>query len=286
MNTISVTGVDQHGSTFERLRSAAGLSVEHSIPAVRKYKYPIVFIHGMWCTGETWLPYLKAFSAASFECFAPTNRGRWDSIQVENLGKVSINDFIADGCNFIRELDQEVILIDHSMGVLIGANVAAKCPGFVKAHVSLTSAPPRGMRMGFKAMLRMPKYLWEMCRKKPLELSPADAKVLLLNNVPQERHKELLAGMCAESGTAAMEITLHRFGVKRLHCPSLHIGARLDTITPKQRGVAKRLGADFAEVTSGHMVMYDPNADSTFKTINTWLAKKGLTEKELVRSVT
>jgi pimeloyl-ACP methyl ester carboxylesterase len=225
----------------------------------------------MWCTGETFLPIMRALSALGYECYAPTLRGHGDSKHVENLGKVSISDYIADIRGFLKALGQKVVLLGHSMGEIIASNVAMLEPELILAHIGMTSAPPRGMLMGLQTILRMPKYLLRMFQSKPIELTWNDAEALLFNRVPTEYHEALAEAMVPESGTAAREITLGKYAMKRLTCPALVIAGAFDQITPNQEGVARRLGADFRKVDCGHMVMNDPNIGSVISLINTWL---------------
>ena len=252
----------------------AGLSVLHSTPTHKRSEHPIVMVHGMWCVGAVWKPLMIALTLLGYECYAITLRGHGDSKQVQDLGKVSINDYITDVELFLLELNQQVILIGHSMGELIAGQVAGRNPSQVVAHVGLTSAPPRGIMMGIRMAIRMPKYLFRIFFGKTLTLSESDARNLLYNTISPEAAEKLIADMVPESGTAAREITVWKFTFRRLMCPALVIGGRRDVLTPNQSALAERLGADYVTVDTSHMLMNDPNTASVVQTIHAWLTQK------------
>ena len=262
----------------ERLR-VNDLSVENYFAPRRQYKHPLVFIHGMWCTGETFGDLMRSLCALGYDCYAPTLRGHADSKPVQDLGKVGIDEYADDVEEFLHsayfygrfEPSSKVILIGHSMGEIVATQVATRIPYLVAGHISMTSAPPRGVLLGWEAIKRMPKYLKGIFGCKPVMLTPEDAKWLLFNGLAPETQQELIRKMVPESGRAALQITAGKYSMKRLHCPSLVIRGSYDRITPRQGAVARRLGAESQTMPCGHMLMCYPHNQEVSMLIDGWI---------------
>ena len=189
-----------------------------------------------------------------------------------DLGRVAIRDYINDCVDAIRAIGRrKVIIVSHSMGTLIGAKVAEENPDLVAGYIGMASAPPRWVVMGPRTVLKMPKYFGKMLGKHTFTLNARDARDLLLNGLCEKYIREALSQMCPESGTAAMEVTLGKYAMHELSCPSLLIGGKFDRITPFQRPVAKKLGAKYIELALPHMMM--ANVPLVSATIDGWLKR-------------
>ena len=250
------------------------MRAEHSIPAIKTCKVPFVFVHGMCCEGKIFEVLMKALGNLGYESFAVTLREHRSGPASPGAGRVSIRDHITDVERFLLALGRRVILSGHSMGEIIAASVAKRNESLVVAHIGMTSAPPRGVFMGIKMILRLHRYLLKMILHQPLKLTAADTKYLLFNRLSAHDAEKLIAELGYESGAAAFEMTYWKYDIERLSSPSLVIGAQYDNITPNQRAVARKLGAEFLEVPCCHMVMNDPQYMSVVQVIDTWLNQK------------
>ncbi|MDE2038279.1 MAG: alpha/beta hydrolase [Patescibacteria group bacterium] len=267
------TTLESDASVHESL-TIAGLAAEHVSPPVRKCRHSIVLIPGMWCTAKTFVPLMLDLSLKGYECFALSLEGHGKSQSWKDLGKLSLDDYVArarQAIAVIRRLSgDKVVIVGHSMGELIAARIADLEAMHVVAHIGITSAPPRRVLMGFRAMLRMPKYIGAMVAGKAFKLSSADARRLLGNSLSEQETRDMVQGLVAESGTAAFDIT-RGYEVKKIACPALLIGASDDAITPRQRPVAKRIGAEFKEVEGCHMLMVGKSLPALSRTMHEWL---------------
>ncbi len=252
----------------------AGLRVEHSIPAEKRFLIPIFFVHGMWCTGEVYRRLMLEMAEFGYECFSLTLRGHEDDYPIEKVGAISIADHIGDVGRVLTEFGQGVILAGHSMGALVTARVAGQNPEFIAAHIGLASAPPRWVLLGKEAYHRLPKYLNKMILRQSILPTVDDSLALLFNTLTPRAAEAFIRRLRHDSGLVALEIATWKFQLERLACPSLLIGATFDNFTPHQQQVASRLGADFLRVPCSHMMMIDPNFKSVVWAIDDWLKRK------------
>src|SRR3546814_4044270 len=88
--------------------------------------YPVVMIHGMWCTAASWKRVAGILAARGYDCFVPSLLAHDDStdqpLKVRSLGLrdyvVAIEQQIA-----AHRLLRQPILIGHSMGGHIGQHL-------------------------------------------------------------------------------------------------------------------------------------------------------------------
>ncbi len=252
----------------------AGLSVLHSIPAVRRFILPLVFIHGAWCTGVMFKWFMTMLAHLGFESYSITLRGHGDSKEVEDIGKVMLKEYVDDVCDVIEAIGEPVILIGHSMGALVTFKAARRKASHVLGAIFLASAPPTGIIMGWRMLLRLYKYIARVGKRQSTFLKTEDAKILLFNRCEEKDIPEHMSHMCPESGTVAIEQILWMHNYKPLHCPTLVIGGEFDNICPYQGSIRRRLKATFVEVPCGHMMMIDPQGSLVVVAITEWLEEK------------
>ena len=117
---------------------------------------PLLFVHGMWhgawCWEENFLPY---FAQKGFISYALSLRGHGKSEGRKGLRWTSLNDYVSDVSEAIKEINRTPILIGHSMGGMV-------IPKYLEANpkegaVLMASAPPTGvMAYLMRAALKFP----------------------------------------------------------------------------------------------------------------------------------
>ena len=93
-------------------------------------------------TRRCWTPWLAFFAARGVPAYAVNLRGRAGSRPGTDLGRVSIDDFVADASAVAQSLERPAV-VGHSMGGLIAQRLAER--GDVARPCCVTPAPPRGI---------------------------------------------------------------------------------------------------------------------------------------------
>ena len=101
----------------------------------------MLLVHGMH--GGSWYlrSWLYAAAHAGWDAWALNLRGHHGSRPVQDLGRVSVLDYVEDVHDCLRTL-REAVVIGHSMGGLVAQKVAEG--GRVRAAVSFKLSPPGG----------------------------------------------------------------------------------------------------------------------------------------------
>jgi pimeloyl-ACP methyl ester carboxylesterase len=265
----------------EEVRIGVGLILEHYIPAEKKHRYPLLFIHGMHEGGWVFENWLHVAADMGWDAWALNLRGHLNSRPVENFGRVSIWDYVEDVEDVLREIGP-AILIGHSMGGLIVQLVADgdRNPD-IPAVVLMNSAPGRGIFPGNRhTLLRYwkPQYLIASLLKRPLRPQRADMMYLLFNGMPPEEGKSAFRRMVPESGHAARELTFWCWLGQEtiIDCPVFVGGATKDRLTPFQKKIARKYDAQYQEFPGAHALPIEQGWRDPIQSFLKWAADHNL----------
>jgi pimeloyl-ACP methyl ester carboxylesterase len=236
----------------------------------------LLLVHGM--QGGSWYlrTWLYAAAHAGWDAWALNLRGHHGSRPVQDLGRVSVLDYVEDVHDCLRTL-REAVVIGHSMGGLVAQKAAEG--GRVRAAVFAASAPPKGIRaLTGPVLWRMPRYAMSILRSRPFMIAPDDAAALLGNRMTAEQQAWAYPQLGAESGRAAREMALGSVAVDPagIRCPTFVLGAEHDRITPAsvERKIAARYGSEYLEAPGhAHMVMLEEGWEMPFREVLAWLAR-------------
>ncbi|MDB5259408.1 MAG: alpha/beta fold hydrolase [Candidatus Taylorbacteria bacterium] len=223
------------------------------------YPHTILHIHGAWCSGVTMFPIADQLCARGFRCVCMSLPGHGETPLETGkpFGQTSMDVYIDAACGVLKELGSAAI-VGHSMGALIGSQVALKASGRTKAFVSLMSGPPRWTLLGLEAIFISAQHIPDIMRCKPVLLSRLNALLLAFNTIESEKFAEEYEKLIPESGRALREMLLWKYAVRPLNCPSLVIMGSDDTMAPNQKGIYRKLGkkSQFLMIKSCHMCMF------------------------------
>lgn len=248
--------------------------------------YPVVMIHGMWCTAASWKRIAGILTSRGYDCFAPSllaHDGSTDQpLQVRSVG---LRDYAAALEQQIaaRHYERPPILIGHSMGALLAQQLASKIRPL--ALVLLTPAPPRGINaltptvIAAFAPWMFSGLFWRNAHKP----SFAHAQRFAFNGVPVDRHRALYESLVHESGRAAFEIGMWPLDFARaaavdttkVQCPVYVVSCGKDRLTPAS--VVRKLAKRYRQVTQrhyaerGHWVIDDEETEEMMHSICGWL---------------
>lgn len=216
----------------------------------------IVMIHGMWGGSWVWDNYKSVFEDKGFTCYTPVLR--YHDISPSDrpdplLGTTSLLDYAQDLKEFISTLDDEPVIMGHSMGGLLSQILGAQ--GIGKALILLTPASPSGINaLKFSVI----KSFWSILTKwgfwkKPNRISFKAAQYAIMHLLSETEQKNIYDKCVYESGRAAFEIGFWLIDGKgatkvddsKITCPVLVVAGSEDRITPAKvtQQVAKKYSA-------------------------------------------
>lgn len=245
---------------------------------------PVVFIHGMWCTGGNFVRLADALRPRGHDCFTPSlplhEVGREDPA----VGRLSLEDYAAHIEAYVhaQNFPEPPILVGHSVGGLIAQKLAARLKPF--ALVLLTPAAPAGIfpiRLSVLAAFFTAFLKWGWWYK-PQKPSFARAQTSAFNGVPAEKHRALYATLVPESGRLMLEAALPQLDPRKaahvdpagVICPVYVVSCGQDRLTPAAvvRKVAARYNASLRHYPDrGHWVLDDVETDEMAAEIANWL---------------
>ncbi|MGH9194795.1 MAG: alpha/beta hydrolase, partial [Acidimicrobiia bacterium] len=217
------------------------------------------------------------FADSGYRSVVPTWRGHYDSKPVEDLGRLSVHDYVDDCSAVIRETGAQ-ILIGESMGGLI-AMKAAEIHRDVDALVVFNPAPPFRIPTSFRVMRSQIKYLPDLLFSRPNMPAEADYKELILNNVPEPEASNFYERICPDSGHAVLEMAWGRIKINPslVRCPVLVVIGHLDAVVPLKahQKTAQLLSAEVLDYPEkSHHSFSEEGWEEVGKKVLAWLDDK------------
>ena len=249
--------------------------------------YPVIMIHGMWCTGANWARMRALMEPRGYDCHAVSLPAHEPGPggQAAAVGAKSLRDYLAFLEDYVAQQNfrEPPIIIGHSMGGLLAQQLASRINAL--ALVLLTPAPPAGifafslanLIAFWRALLR-----WGFWRK-PHKPSFGRAVVSAFNGVPATQHRRTYEGLVYESGRALFEIGLwqidfgkaSRVDTSSVRCPVYVVSAGKDKLVPAS--VVRKVAALYPQVSQrvyperGHWVIEDEDTEEMVTGICGWL---------------
>ncbi len=234
---------------------------------------PILFIHGMFAHGgvfDAWVPY---FEEAGFECHAPSLPGRKPEDR-ELLGRLTMADELDALLAYAGKLREPPIIIGHSMGGLLGQQLAAKKP--CAALVLLGSSPPGVLWAHPRALPHLFQLMPTIAMGRALRPSDPTLRAVVFNALPAKEATKLCSEIVTDSGRAFRSQV---FGTQHLpraavKCPVLVMSGAKDINGSRgiQRRLAKRYDAKHHLVADcDHWIVAPSRVSRTCPRILEWL---------------
>ena len=250
------------------------LSVAVERPVATSGKPPVLLIHGIFSGAWQWEKYQSLLARHGYESHAVNLRGRSGSRAAGDIGKVRLQDYVADALEVARALGNPIV-IGHSMGGLIAQKVAEA--GACRALVLISAAPPRWIpALNAVLLSRLVKYLRELLLFQPLFPARPDANVLMFNRTPPADADRDYRMLIPDSGRAAFELA---FGVEAVHAPRItapvlvlcgsddqFVVPRVTRAVAKKYGVTARVYDHFA-----HHIINEPGWEGPAAEVVEWL---------------
>jgi pimeloyl-ACP methyl ester carboxylesterase len=251
------------------------LTVMHAPPAIVTGP-PVLFVHGIVVDWQVWAEWLPFFAQRGLPAFALSLRGHGRSGPVENLGAVSMSDYVDDAAAVARYVGRPAV-VGHSMGGLLAQCLAER--DAVQSATLITPAPPRGIIL-FSPRLatKQIKYLPALFFNRPIVVDPEELREIAMNCAPADVQARALAHLVPESGRAMRQLSITGVPVDagKVHCPVQVFAAEHDQFVPPRvvARIAKRYHAPFEMLRGhGHIVIQEPGWESLAATVADWITR-------------
>lgn len=250
-------------------------------------------IHGMWGGAWCWANYQRRLEAAGFHCIVPTlpfHDMDPRNVPDPRLGRVSLLDYADALATQIEALDEQPIVVGHSMGGLLAQLLAAR--GLARALVLLGPAAPAGVLAIAPSVVRS---FWSIQTTwgfwgMPVRQTFAEASYSMLHLLPAHERRQIYDRFVYESGRVVFEIgywfldarQAARVDASKITCPVLVVAGREDRMTPAWalRQVARKYAAvsTYKEFEHhAHWLPAEPGWEQVADEVLAWLASRALT---------
>ena len=263
----------------------AGLSADHYPPEQKKFKSPLLLVHGVWSGPWCWQSWATHFCNLGWNCTAVDLRRRATENPLGNLHNLSFNDCVRDLGEVIRSFSSPPVLVAMNLGALMALKALEESR--LAALVLVSPSPPGNLAA---ARSRPQRLLWLKYRlllflSRPFRIDEKDFRVHFLTPLPENLQTGLTRQTVPESSALVREFLAPRIGLEpgRLSDPLLVLGGTHDKLTPAATSsrIAQWLGGEFREYPAqGHwLIEYD--GESIVRDIHRWIIQR-LGEKILL----
>ncbi len=248
--------------------------------------YPVVLIHGMWCSSASWDRVREMLEARGYDCYVPSLPAH-DAVpdQPLQVARLSLRDYLDALEHFVAQIPDQrpPIVIGHSMGGLLAQQLARRVASL--ALVLLTPAPSWGiMGLRWSNFVAFARWMFSGAFwRNPYKPSFERAAISVFNGLAADRHRRVYEGLLHESGRAIFEIAFWWIDFSRaalvrsadIHCPVYVVNCGQDRLTPAS--VVRRVAARYPQSTQrsypdrGHWVIDDEETEEMMHAICGWL---------------
>jgi pimeloyl-ACP methyl ester carboxylesterase len=246
-------------------------------PGSQNGKPPVLLIHGMFGGAWYWEKYQGYLAQSGYESHAINLRGHHDSRPVQDIGKVSLEDYVADALEVAATLKNPIVM-GHSMGGLIAQKIAEA--GKCCATVLVASAPPRWIPLANWLLLKKQvRHARALILSEALLPDRKDADILLFNRMLQPDRDQFFARMAPESGRAGLQLSFGAIAVQesRVTAPMLVMTGLDDKfVVPRvARAIARKYGAELREYPGfAHNIITEPGWEGPCADAVAWLDRE------------
>lgn len=217
-------------------RRIEGLEVLSCLPKGKAHPNPLLFIHGAFAGAWIWADhFLPWFAERGYAAHAVSLRGHGDSDERNTIAWHSIAAYVEDVAHVVDTLDEDVVLIGHSMGGFVAQK-------YLEHHaaaglVLLCSAPPQGlMAAQFHLMMEKPALFADINTIMAGRMASVETvrDSLFAQPVDDDVLRSFLQRMQTESHRALWDMTAFNLpSLSQMHRPPmLVLGAEKDTLIP------------------------------------------------------
>ena len=265
---------------------ALGVAAAGSEPAAAG-KRTIVMLHGAFSGAWSFAVFRRVFQELGWDVHTPDllYHGA-DKAAGARLADVSIRRYARQMERFLGRFATPPVLLGHSMGCVIGQQLAAR--GLVRAMILVGPAGRYGIlpstdfeRDGSQGLMNLGPF-WQQAVFANFEVAVATS----LNRIPPARQRAVFDEFGPESGQALFELFFWmldngkatRVDTEAVRCPVLVVRGSDDRVisagTAKATAAAYPGAAYWQEPNHGHMLLVEPGAEAIARRIARWAAQR------------
>lgn len=239
---------------------------------------PILFIHGTFSHGGLLNPWVRYFEAAGYQCQAPSLPGRLPT-DSDILRKLTMSDSLEVLLRTCADMEEPPIVIGHSMGGLLGQQLAAATP--CAALVLLASAPPGVLWAQPRALPHLAKLMPRILAGSPFRPSASTLNAVVFNDLLSAEAEKLGEQLVPDSGRVfrSMIFGLSRVPRHGVNCPVLCLSGGVDRNVSARtsRSISSRYDASHQVFPQrGHWLIAPSGVDEVASVVLRWLLVSGL----------
>ncbi|MGA7087680.1 MAG: alpha/beta fold hydrolase [Candidatus Dormiibacterota bacterium] len=234
----------------------------------------MLFVHGVLCDHTFFQSWVQWFSAAGFDAYAVSRRGRRGTPPPDSRG-VTFSDFLEDTLNAARQLPHPLLLVGHSLGGILALKAAEQ--NACEALVLLAPVPPRGI-LPLVRLRQLPPQLAQLTTVLTggtFYPSLRQASAMFMGRIPAPQRRDLYRRYAGDSGLALRSTYLPGIPVdpSLLTTPLLClVGDEDATIPPRSVAqLAQRYRGAFQSLSGhAHELVAEPGWEEVAAMIAAW----------------
>jgi len=232
-------------------------------------KETIVFVHGMchgaWCWDEYFIPF---FEQLGYHCIAFDLPGHAEPGSTKVI-HFSMDDYVNALADIVDKLEDDPIIVGHSMGGMILQKYIAK--GRCKKVILMSSVPPSGvLLLSLRVLINHPGALKYLFQANLLGVFKKYLYLMFASNVKSEHYAKM---MCSESFWAYLQLLIPICRTKK-GIPMLVMGGSEDQLISvgEFEQTAHKYGAELAIMEGGsHDLMLEIDCQKYVNAIHSWV---------------
>jgi pimeloyl-ACP methyl ester carboxylesterase len=263
----------------------AGLSADHYPPEQKKFKSPLILVHGVWSGPWCWQSWATHFCNLGWDCTAVDLRRRGTESPVGNPPHLSFTDCVRDLGEVIRSFPSPPVLVAMNLGALLALKALEE--SIPAALILVSPSLPSNLtvaRSGAQRLLWL-KYRLLLFLRRPFRIDEKDFRLYFLTPLPENLHTRLIRQTVPESSALVREFLAPRIGFESqsLSCPLLVLGGSQDKLTPATNSsrLARSLGGEFKEYSGQGHWLIEHDGENIVRDIHRWIIQR-LGEKILL----
>lgn len=249
----------------------------------------VVFIHGMYMTGESWQPWIARAAARGIAAVAPSwpfHDGSPAALRNKvdpGLGRLTFGAVVDHYKKYIDALPERPVLVGHSIGGLAVQKLMND--GYASAGIAISPAPPLGILTGSGHFLRANfPHVNPLAGNRPVIMTRERFHYTFCNTMSRAESDEAFEAYAVPESRNVPRSTLTGQAMvkfRRPHPPLLIIAADRDHLTPLalNRRNAKAYKGEGAGVdvkvfeNRSHFICNQPGWEDVFDYAFDWLSK-------------